>query len=54
MTIGNADSGDSDRAFGDADPDPTSWTVVYRAPGAPALFVTVDAITGAVRRSWRG
>jgi hypothetical protein len=41
-------------AFGDADPDPTSWTVVYRAPGAPALFVTVDAITGAVRRSWRG
>ncbi len=41
-------------AFGDADPDPTSWTVVYHAPGAASLFVTVDAITGAVRRSWRG
>lgn len=41
-------------AFGDQDPDPTSWTIVYRASGAPSLFVTIDAVTGAVRRSWRG
>lgn len=41
-------------AFGDQDPDPTSWTIVYHVSGAAALFVNVDAVTGAVRRSWRG
>lgn len=41
-------------AFQDADPDPATWTVVYTAPGAPALFVMVDALEGKVRRTWRG
>jgi hypothetical protein len=31
-----------------------SWTLVYRAPHVPALFVVVDAADGRVRRSWRG
>ncbi len=41
-------------AFQDSDPDPATWTVVYTSPGAPALFVMVDAIDGKVRRTWRG
>lgn len=41
-------------AFSDADPDRASWTVVYAAPGAPSLFVLVDAAEGKVRRTWRG
>jgi hypothetical protein len=41
-------------ALSDGDPDATSWMVVYAAPGAPALFVLVDASSGAVRRTWRG
>jgi hypothetical protein len=36
------------------DPDRTTWTLVYRAPRAPALFVVVDAVDGKVRRTWRG
>jgi hypothetical protein len=41
-------------AFQDADPDPTTWTLIYTAPGAPSLFVMVDATEGKVRRTWRG
>ena len=41
-------------AFLDGDPDQTTWTVIYNAPGAPSLFVMVDAIEGKVRRTWRG
>lgn len=41
-------------AFQDDDPDPATWTVIYTAPGAPALFVMVDALAGKVRRTWRG
>lgn len=35
-------------------PERTSWLVVYRAPGAPSLFVLVDAKSGEVDRTWRG
>ena len=41
-------------AFYDKDPDLTTWTVIYRAPGAPSLFVLVDAATGKAKRSWVG
>jgi hypothetical protein len=41
-------------ALEQGDPDATSWMVVYTAPGAPSLFVLVDASSGAVRRTWRG
>ena len=41
-------------AFSEADPDVTTWTIVYRAPGAPSLFVVVDAGSGKVQRTWRG
>jgi dipeptidyl aminopeptidase/acylaminoacyl peptidase len=41
-------------AFDEADPDRTTWTLVYRAPHVPALFVVVDAAAGKVRRTWRG
>jgi hypothetical protein len=41
-------------AFQDADPDATTWTVIYTSPGAPALFVMVDASGARVRRTWRG
>jgi hypothetical protein len=41
-------------AFNDADPDVTTWTLVYAAPGAPSLFVMVDAADGTIRRTWRG
>jgi hypothetical protein len=41
-------------AFDDDDPDRATWTLVYQAPGAPGLFVMVDAHDGRVRRTWRG
>lgn len=41
-------------AFSEGDPDTTSWTLVYSAPGAPSLFVVVDAAAGKVQRTWRG
>jgi hypothetical protein len=41
-------------AFHDRDPNATTWTVVYRAPDTPSLFVVVDALTGKVARTWRG
>jgi len=41
-------------AFHGDDPDRTTWTLVYRAPDVPALFVVVDATDGKVRRTWRG
>jgi hypothetical protein len=41
-------------AFQDADPDPTTWTLIYTAPHVPSLFVMVDASAGKVRRTWRG
>jgi hypothetical protein len=40
--------------FDEKHPDLTTWTVVYTAPGEPALFVLVDAATGDVKRMWRG
>jgi hypothetical protein len=41
-------------AFSEGDPDVTTWTFVYSAPGAPSLFVVVDATAGKVQRTWRG
>lgn len=41
-------------AFSEKDPDVTTWTLVYSAPGAPSLFVVVDAADGKVQRTWRG
>jgi|SRR5688572_26769218 len=41
-------------AFHEKDPDQTTWTLIYTAPGAPSLFVVVDAAAGKVRRTWRG
>jgi hypothetical protein len=41
-------------AFDGKDPDRTTWTLVYTAPGVPSLFVVVDAADGKVRRTWRG
>ena len=41
-------------AFQDEDPDQTTWTLIYSAPGTPSLFVVVDAVQGKVRRTWRG
>ena len=41
-------------AFQDENPDQTTWTVIYTAPHAPALFVMIDATAGKVRRTWRG
>ena len=40
--------------FLDGDPDQTTWTLVYTVPGAPSLFVVVDATEGKVRRVWKG
>jgi hypothetical protein len=40
--------------FQDGAPDATTWTLVWAAPGAPALFAMVDAADGKVRRTWRG
>jgi hypothetical protein len=41
-------------AFSEGDPDATTWTLVYRAPGVPSLFVVVSATDGKVQRTWRG
>jgi len=41
-------------AFAEDDPDQTTWTLIYTAPGAPSLFIVVDASEGKVRRTWRG
>ena len=41
-------------AFDESDPDRTTWTFVYTSPGAPSLWVVVDAAAGKVRRTWRG
>lgn len=41
-------------AFSEGDPDATTWTLVYRASGEPALFVVVSAADGRVQRTWRG
>jgi len=41
-------------AFHDDEPDATTWTLVYTAEHAPALFVVVDAASGDVVRTWRG
>lgn len=41
-------------AFDESDADRTTWTLVYTAPGAPSLWVVVDAAEGKVRRTWRG
>lgn len=41
-------------AFDEADPDRSTWTFVYTSPGAPSLWVVVDATEGKVRRTWRG
>lgn len=41
-------------AFSEGDPDVTTWTFVYSAPGSPSLFVVVDAADGKVQRTWRG
>ena len=41
-------------AFSEGDPDVTTWTFIYNAPGAPSLFVVVDAADGKVQRTWRG
>ena len=41
-------------AFTEGDPDVTTWTFVYRAPGAPSLFVVVGASDARVQRTWRG
>jgi len=41
-------------AFHGGDPDRTTWTVIYTAPGVPSLFIVVDAADGSVRRTWRG
>ena len=41
-------------AFDEADPDRSTWTLVYTSPGAPSLWVVVDATEGKVRRTWRG
>ena len=40
-------------AFGD-DPDRTTWTFVYDSPGAPSLFVVLDATDGDIVRVWKG
>jgi hypothetical protein len=41
-------------AFHTDDPDETTWTLVYTSPGAPSLWVVIDATQGKVRRTWRG
>jgi hypothetical protein len=38
----------------EGDPDASTWTIVYSSPGAPSLFVVVDAADGKVRKTWRG
>jgi len=41
-------------AFHTDDPDETTWTLVYTAPGQPSLWVVIEAAGGKVRRTWRG
>jgi hypothetical protein len=41
-------------AFQEKSPDTTTWTLIYTAPETPSLFVVVDAVTGKVKRTWRG
>jgi hypothetical protein len=41
-------------AFQEKSPDATNWTLIYTSPQAPTLFVVVDAVTGKVKRTWRG
>ncbi len=41
-------------ALSEGDPDATTWTLVYGSPGAPSLFVVVDAATGRIQGTWRG
>ena len=41
-------------ALSEGDPDATTWTLVYQAPGVPSLFVVVSATDGKVQRTWRG
>src|SRR5262245_48795132 len=38
----------------EGNPNASTWTVVYSSPGAPSLFVVVDATEGKVRKTWRG
>jgi hypothetical protein len=40
--------------FDEKQPDATTWTLVYSAPGTASLFIVVDATDGKVRRTWRG
>lgn len=42
------------RGVFDDQPDRTTWAVVWAVPGAPALWIVVDARDGAVRKTWRG
>jgi hypothetical protein len=37
-----------------ANPDRTTWTLVYATPNQPSTFVVVDAVTGKVLRTWKG
>jgi hypothetical protein len=41
-------------AFHPKNPDRTTWTFVYDAPGQPSLFIVVDAASGTVVRRWKG
>jgi hypothetical protein len=41
-------------AFGEDDPNRTTWTLVYDSAHAPSLFVVVDAENGDVVRAWKG
>lgn len=41
-------------AFHSDDPDETTWTLIYTAPGQPSLWIVIDAAGGKVRRTWRG
>lgn len=40
--------------FAEGTPDQTNWLLVYQCPGQAALYVVVDAVSGKVRRTWRG
>jgi len=36
------------------DPDRTTWTCVYDAPGQPSLWIVLDANDGGLLRRWKG
>lgn len=36
------------------DPDRTTWTCVYDAPGQPSLWIVLDARNGDLLRRWKG